>query len=49
VEPELSDLFLAAAQELGHSAFVLRVDLPLEMACLRLLLLLCFASERRPK
>jgi hypothetical protein len=31
VDPELFDLFLAAAQELGHSAFVLRVDLPPEL------------------
>jgi hypothetical protein len=30
VEPELTDLFLAAVQGLEHSIFLLRVDMPLE-------------------
>jgi hypothetical protein len=30
VEPELTALVLATAQEPGHSVFLLRLDLPLE-------------------
>jgi hypothetical protein len=30
LEPELTDRFLVAAQEKGHSVFLLKMDLPLE-------------------
>jgi hypothetical protein len=30
LQPELTDLFLVAVQEKGHSVFLLKMDLPLE-------------------